>query len=311
MSRAIAIVLSAASVGCATRGTPSGWGPVTLEGAHQLDVVSRHTGRTHRVFVSVPSTPPPPEGHPVLFLLDGNAYFPTAERQMHFTERLARGSSLSAVAPLVVALGYPGVPLLDAAARSEDYTPPAPPLGPPSPKGNVRHGGADRFLAFIEEEVKPLVRARWPLDPAKTALMGHSLGGLFALHVLFTRPQSFTTYVAGSPSIWWNEEFILSEMERFLSAGTSIDARLLLTVGGLEETAPRHAPHRAPLLEERRMLQNARALAAELENAGLEVELAVFEHEDHHGAALPMVQHGMSFFSLQTALSTSDSAGSR
>jgi predicted alpha/beta superfamily hydrolase len=51
---------------------------------------------------------------------------------------------------------------------------------------------------------------------SREALYGHSYGGLFALHALFTRTHSFDCYIASSPSIWWNDNDILHEAESFL-----------------------------------------------------------------------------------------------
>lgn len=41
--------------------------------------------------------------------------------------------------------------------------------------------------------------------------MGNSLGGLFAAYVLFTQPDLFSSYIIGSPSVWFDNEVILSQ----------------------------------------------------------------------------------------------------
>lgn len=297
----LAVILGCASVPPAP--VPS-WTAVTVSGAHQIDLVSQHTGRTHRLFVSMPPGPAPAEGFPVLYLLDGNAYFPAADRYAHTLTHLGRGFGLSVTPPIVVGLGYPDVALFDAARRTEDYTPPG---KVSDEKRQTAQGGADRFRAFIEKEVKPLIAGRWPVNDAQEALMGHSYGGLFTLHVLFTRPELFDTYVAGSPSIWWNDRFILGSQQRFVDAlsGRAIDARLLVTVGSLEETAPPFAPGRRRMLEQRRMVRSARELVEALsghKSTGLTVRLLELTGEDHHGAALPMLTRGMLFFSLPALL---------
>ncbi len=62
-------------------------------------------------------------------------------------------------------------------------------------------GGADDFLAFISADMKPLIESELAIDRGRQARFGHSVGGLFDVHVLFTRPESFESYVATSPSI--------------------------------------------------------------------------------------------------------------
>ena len=53
------------------------WRTAVLPQARQRDIVSAHTGQRYRIFVGIPETPAPPQGHPVMYALDGNASFPT------------------------------------------------------------------------------------------------------------------------------------------------------------------------------------------------------------------------------------------
>lgn len=79
------------------------------------------------------------------------------------------------------------------------------------------YGGAEEFLDFIEQKVRPAVQVRFPQATLeREALYGHSYGGLFSLYALLTRPRSFACYIASSPSIWWNERIILEYARRFL-----------------------------------------------------------------------------------------------
>jgi len=61
-------------------------------------------------------------------------------------------------------------------------------------------GGADSFLDFIESEVIPFVDDNFRTAPYRT-LIGHSLGGLFVLHVLVERSGLFNAVIAISPAI--------------------------------------------------------------------------------------------------------------
>jgi predicted alpha/beta superfamily hydrolase len=62
-------------------------------------------------------------------------------------------------------------------------------------------GGGAAFQAFLTQDLRPLLEARYPLDPAKAILFGHSYGGLFAANVLAGAPESFSGYVIASPSV--------------------------------------------------------------------------------------------------------------
>ena len=51
-------------------------------------------------------------------------------------------------------------------------------------------GGADRFIAFLHDELKPWLRERFAVDPDDSMFFGDSLGGLFATYVLLSEPAS-------------------------------------------------------------------------------------------------------------------------
>jgi ferri-bacillibactin esterase len=72
-------------------------------------------------------------------------------------------------------------------------------FGQPYP-ANAPTGRAAAFLAFIDKELKPFIAARYPANIEDSTLVGDSLGALFTLHVLFTSPNSFSRYIAISPS---------------------------------------------------------------------------------------------------------------
>lgn len=271
--------------------------PVVLPGAVQFDIDSHHTGRRYRIFVSEPQQRVE-SGHPVVYLLDGNAQFPTAHTLARSAARVAQRREPGAAAPIVVAIGYPLDGLFDDQARAEDYTPPLPIKDPAKDGKVVKQGGADRFLAFMQQELKPLIESRYPIDAGNQTLAGHSYGGLFALHVLFTHGEAFQRYVASSPSIWWNQRAVLSERPRLQGKATA--ARLLITVGSLEQppSASGTDQGRGAMLAERRMVDNARDLAASL-NAepanGVPTRFLLLDGENHHSAAFPMLIRAIEF----------------
>ncbi len=92
--------------------------PVTLDGTEQWTMKSAE-GREYRIMVSLPEGDVPwTGGYPVIYLLDGNAYFPA----FHAAKR-AQGRLRGAV---LVAIGYPSDTPLDFVRRAYDLSPPAP-----------------------------------------------------------------------------------------------------------------------------------------------------------------------------------------
>jgi predicted alpha/beta superfamily hydrolase len=261
------------------------WQPVVLPQAEQRDVHSTSTGRTYRIFLSKPQHEAPAGGYPVLYVLDGNALFPSLALQAQALE--SRPDPASRASVLVVGVGYPGDDLYDLKARAEDYTPPA------DEHGNAAHaradgqGGADQFLQFLQTELKPLIEARYPVNPQRQTLFGHSYGGLFALYTLFHQPSAFQGYIAASPSIWWNHRQILNERDRYLADADKrpTQTRLLLTIGGAEQPeANEPLTSRQRHQAERRMVDNAQELIKSLEplaKRGLTSELRIHPNADH------------------------------
>lgn len=179
----------------------------------QLDLESEDTSRRYRVWIGVPKGAAPAEGYPALYMLDGNGALECLDDEL--LSQVDTGSL-----PVLVLLGYPVTSRFDVVARAYDYTPPIPPDRARSDvDGRQRPGGgADSFADFIERQVKPAVSARVKVNPARQTLWGHSYGGLFALHLLFTRPQAFQAYAVADPSLWWQQGFVLSEQHRFTTA---------------------------------------------------------------------------------------------
>jgi predicted alpha/beta superfamily hydrolase len=265
------------------------WQPATLHQARQLDITSPITGQTYRIFVSMPTTPPPSAGYPVIYALDGNATFPTLAVMARTI--LPRGAAL----PVVVGIGDPGE--FDyGMGRGRDYTPPSGVDGP------AKEGGADLFLDFIERELKPLIGTLAPLDPARQALYGHSYGGLCTLHALFTRPAMFQTWLAASPSIWYRERVVLDGIDGFKRRVAALPAKpsLMLAVGELEQPSTANGPlqGRDAIAAARRMVDNARELGERLQktNTLARVQFHLLAHEDHGSATFPAMARGLEFF---------------
>ncbi|MBC9209352.1 alpha/beta hydrolase [Roseomonas aerophila] len=227
--------------------------PFALARAEEWSLTARN-GRRYRVLLSWPPGEVPEAGWPVLYALDGNAMFEVLTGACRFLPDASQG--------VIVAIDFP-LDDTEEARRDFEYTLPVP-EGFSEVRG--RHGGADALLAVIEHELRPLVEAAFRIDPARRALFGHSYGGLFALHALFTRTQSFSTYLAASPSIWWGGGVLLREAESFAAhpAPHGAPPRLLMTFGSLEGRLRPDGTVVPPGGQRRIMGDNVRELAERL-----------------------------------------------
>ncbi len=254
---------------------------------------SSKPGRTYHIEVALPSAPAPKEGYSVLYVLDGNARFPLLREAR---ETLIRdGPSGNALPLLIVGIGYPGVERFALEQRALDYTPPGDGIGD-------GQGGAKDFLRFIMDTLQPAIAERYAVNDERTALLGHSYGALFALHVLQTCPECFRDYIAISPSLWWNQGQLLTEFGQLAQDATWCEAlrghRLLLGVGG-DEQKPRPDEDEilSKLREQRAMVDNTIALGQLLDAqcSLLTHEQVVFAGEDHGSVMWPAARQVMKF----------------
>lgn len=258
--------------------------PATIMGSIQFDMSSMTNGRTYRIFVYEPVQEPPPGGYPVIYVTDGNAFFPIAAMQADMMEENA----------LIVGIGYPAAGRRDPdILRCRDLTWEAPPADIGADfaaylqSQQISYGGAEEYFRFLRQEVEPAVSAIHTIDREKRTIFGDSLGGLFALSLLFKYPGEFKTYVAGSPSIWWNDKAILHDLPSFRHAIESRQAspRVLITVGSQEQSmeglrVPKSMDRERfeQMIHKARMVENARELASELQGIGGSKEYCVEYH---------------------------------
>ncbi|SMF73728.1 hypothetical protein SAMN05661091_1001 [Paenibacillus uliginis N3/975] len=179
----------------------------SIPGTQVWNVQSNRTGRWYRISIAKPVEPPPEEGYPVLYTLDANASFGSLAESIRMQSRRPHGISPA----LIVGIGYDSDNPIVTNERFYDYTVhadetelPARPDGSPWPKT----GGAEEFLTFIEEELKPKVEECFSIDHSRQSLFGHSLGGFLSLYSLFTRCGTFQRYIAASPSVWWKNHVL-------------------------------------------------------------------------------------------------------
>lgn len=89
-------------------------------------------------------------------------------------------------------------------------------------------------MAFLEKELQPYIQKKYSTHPQKM-LIGQSLGGLLATEILFRKPTLFTQYVIVSPSLWWDNESLLTHMPDFLQPGFQQKLGVFVAVGNEEK----------------------------------------------------------------------------
>jgi predicted alpha/beta superfamily hydrolase len=130
---------------------------------------------------------------------------------------------------ITVAIGYAGENLNYGELRCRDLSPVVFPNMTAETSGR-----AAEFLELIEKTIIPLVERDYRADPERRVLAGASMGGLFALYSLYTKPELFRAYIAATPATIIGGDWIFGYEEAFAKSGRTLDARLYFTVGEKE-----------------------------------------------------------------------------
>lgn len=205
------------------------------------------------------------QSYPVLYLLDGSGHFHHTTGTVKFLARSGR------IPPMIV------VAIPNTNDRTRDLTPP---ILKADKSRFPSAGGADNMLSFISDELMPKIEKDYRTSPYKI-LIGHSFGGLFAIHAMVHRPELFDALLAISPSLWWDQQELVEQARTFFLKNPEYEAKLYMTIGN----------------EGGEMLGGAWKLSATMEEkapAGLEWEFRLMKEEDHGS-----VPHRSTYYGLE------------
>ncbi|MBC6109197.1 alpha/beta hydrolase [Pedobacter sp. CCM 8938] len=155
--------------------------------------------------------------YPVIYLLDGSAN----EDFIHIVG-LVQYLTMIEIMPKSIVVGIANVD------RKRDFT------FPTTVKEDLKDfpttGKSEKFISFIEKELQPFIQKKYKTNENKT-IIGQSLGGLLATEILLKKPQLFTNYMIISPSLWWDNESLLTEAPKYLEKQTKPGLKVYLSVG--------------------------------------------------------------------------------
>ena len=120
--------------------------------------------------------------------------------------------------------------------RSRDLIPTHVPQGKVAvyPDATPESGGADKFLAFIEHELFPLIEKEYRVDTSNRGLIGSSYGGLFAAWTMVNRPELFQRYIMASPALYWDDYLFFKQEEELWQRSQMLDAKVYTSAGEKE-----------------------------------------------------------------------------
>lgn len=148
-------------------------------------IYSEVLNEQREIWISLPNSFNPQNNskYPVLYLLDGDAYF----------------HSFSGVVKQLSSFGTTSYPesVLVAIPNTNRYRD----LMPFDPNDEALDStGIERFTQFLEAELIPFIETKYPTLQHRT-LIGHSLGGSFVVNTLINHQELFTNYLAIDPGL--------------------------------------------------------------------------------------------------------------
>ena len=199
--------------------------PVTVPGSHIRQLKSAATGRSYDLYIHLPSdyATAPDKRYPVLYVLDGQWDF-------KLLDSVLGGLVYDKFVPelIIVGITYTGDNVDYNTVRAMDYT--------PSHVDEVKgSGGGPKFLKFIQTELIPFVEANYREDSSRRILMGSSYGGLFTLYALLNDPSLFSAYVAASPAVNFDHDFVFKQEAEYLRTHKDLAAKLFISVSDSED----------------------------------------------------------------------------
>ncbi|MCF0040382.1 alpha/beta hydrolase [Dyadobacter fanqingshengii] len=159
---------------------------------------------------------------PVIYVMDGDNHFALLAQ---YVDYLSRPDVLAM--PKTIVIGIPNT------KRTRDLTPTNSLLnyeGKADSSTYTDSGGNEKFLQFIETELIPMIDKNYKTAPYKI-FAGHSFGGLSALNCLLNHSDLFDAYIAISPSLWWDKEYLLRMTEEKLKSGSALDKTFFYSDG--------------------------------------------------------------------------------
>lgn len=227
--------------------------------------------RNYQVWLGIPKNHKQNQQSAAIFMLDGNSVMSRLNDTV--LKKLSERD-----APVLVAIGYQSNLPFESAARSVDYTP-ADETGKimPDPRNPERMtGGSVQFRELIIHQIQPWVRQQVALDPQRTALWGHSYGGLFVLDTLLnTKDQSFSHYFSASPSLSWADARILNAVAKTDAAQLQHKKLVVMEGDQVQSQA------RVSINTDREMIQNNRQLVQDLAHKSVDAKLILYPHLSH------------------------------
>ena len=154
--------------------------------------------------------------YPVLYLLDAYGRNSSSGPDFQTVAKQVDTMSLEGIPPMII-VGVVNT------HRSRDML-------PIKTRVYSESGGADKFLAFLTEELIPHVDANFRTS-GERILYGRSDSGLFTLFALLEKPDAFSGYLSSSPTVGHCPDIMRVKTGRLFAQHPTLETTLFLIYG--------------------------------------------------------------------------------
>ncbi|MDC8829929.1 alpha/beta hydrolase [Alteromonas gilva] len=169
---------------------------VTWQPAQKIESSFLNESRSFRVSLPDNYNKTPSAQYPLLLILDGQRYGDVVANNARFLSQTGDIPQHVIVA-------------LDSVNRLRDFT-------PTDSSAWVGDGGANKFLAFIEQELMPKLVKKHRVGAHKI-LWGQSLAGLYVMYHLYTAPTTFDAYMVNDGALDWDGQIVAEHLQEYLA----------------------------------------------------------------------------------------------
>lgn len=148
--------------------------------------------------------------YPVVYVLDGNTQLGHIRGNLNFL-------STYAIVPEFIVVA------VNSNNRLLNYT--------PTEKDDLKgqSGGAEHYLKFFADELIPYVVKHYRAANYKV-VTGHSMSGLFVTYAMLHKEPVFNAHFAISPSLWWDNEWIVNQSQTYLKNHSDMSSYLFINL---------------------------------------------------------------------------------
>lgn len=246
-------------------------------------IASETLGEDRQYWVHLPESYDRADGgsqrYPVVYLLDGAEHFLSVSGVVQF---MGSGPNGNEQIPGLIVVAIPNT------NRTRDLLPSHSTVGFDGEEAAFlqESGGGDAFLKFVRDELFPKIESDYRTTPHRT-LVGHSFGGLLALHTLLDAPSMFQAYIAIDPSLWWDDQLLVRQAEEKREDERERAAAVYISMANSTDS----------VTGDRSLMEiSGRAFSeilASNDYPDIRFEMQYFEEEDHGSVPLLSLYHGL------------------